>query len=124
MADMEAQVAQALPTELERQSEASKTLVVSEAEGGPTVNGVVDLEALAMAAVGAVAGGPWAWALDRRLRLRRGRPMRPAQVAELDTLAPAVGPPAVTFASQASDELPDPAQHTYPPSGARSAGRP
>jgi hypothetical protein len=58
MADMEAQVAQALRTELERQSEASKALVVSEADDGLTVNGVVDLEALAMAAVGAVAGGP------------------------------------------------------------------
>jgi hypothetical protein len=58
MADMEAQVAEALRTELERQAEATKTLIVTEADGGLTVYGIVDLEALAMAAVGAVAGGP------------------------------------------------------------------
>lgn len=58
MADMEAQVAEALRTELQRQAEAGKTLIVTEAEGGLTVYGLVDLEALAMAAVGAVAGGP------------------------------------------------------------------
>lgn len=58
MADMEAQVAEALRTELERQAEATKTLIVTQAEGGLTVYGIVDLEALAMAAVGAVAGGP------------------------------------------------------------------
>ena len=57
MADMEAQVAEALRTELERQAEA-KTLIVTQADGGLTVYGIVDLEALAMAAVGAVAGGP------------------------------------------------------------------
>lgn len=56
--DMEAQVAEALRTELERQAEATKTLIVTQAEGGLTVYGIVDLEALAMAAVGAVAGGP------------------------------------------------------------------
>ena len=58
MADMEAQVVEALRTELERQAEATKTLIVTQAEGGLTVYGIVDLEALAMAAVGAVAGGP------------------------------------------------------------------
>lgn len=58
MADMEAQVAEALRTELQRQAEATKTLIVTQAEGGLTVYGIVDLEALAMAAVGAVAGGP------------------------------------------------------------------
>ncbi|HEY0600893.1 hypothetical protein [Brevundimonas sp.] len=58
MADMEAQVAEALRTELERQAEATKTLIVTQADGGLTVYGIVDLEALAMAAVGAVAGGP------------------------------------------------------------------
>ena len=58
MADMEAQVAEALLGELQRQAEASKTLIVTRSEGGLTVYGLVDLEALAMAAVGAVAGGP------------------------------------------------------------------
>ena len=58
MADMEAQVAEALRGELQRQADAGKTLIVTEAEGGLTVYGRVDLEALAMAAVGAVAGGP------------------------------------------------------------------
>ena len=58
MADMEAQVAEALRTALERQAEATNTLIVTPAAAGLTVYGVVDLEALAMAAVGAVAGGP------------------------------------------------------------------
>lgn len=58
MADMEAQVAEALRNELQRQADAGRTLIVTEAEGGLTVYGLVDLEALAMAAVGAVAGGP------------------------------------------------------------------
>ncbi|HYD26230.1 hypothetical protein [Brevundimonas sp.] len=58
MADMEAQVAEALRTELERQAEATKTLIVTPTGDRLTVNGIVDLEALAMAAVGAVAGGP------------------------------------------------------------------
>ncbi|HYC97736.1 hypothetical protein [Brevundimonas sp.] len=58
MADMEAQVVEALRTELERQAEATNTLIVTQADGALTVYGVVDLEALAMAVVGAVAGGP------------------------------------------------------------------
>lgn len=58
MADMEAQVVEALRTELERQAEATNTLIVTPADGALTVYGVVDLEALAMAVVGAVAGGP------------------------------------------------------------------
>ena len=58
MADMEAQIVEALRTELERQAEASRNLAVTRTGDGLTVNGVVDLEALAMAAVGAVAGGP------------------------------------------------------------------
>lgn len=56
--DMEQQVREAIVQELRRQSEN---------EGGPsvegeqrtfTVNGPIDLEALSMAVVGAVAGGP------------------------------------------------------------------
>jgi len=58
MADMEAQVAEALRTELERQAEAGNGLTVTGSDGGLTINGTIDLEALAMAAVGSVAGGP------------------------------------------------------------------
>ena len=58
--DMEAQVRDALRQELERQAEASEGALRVQAagEGGVDVRGVVDLEALAMAVVGAVAGGP------------------------------------------------------------------
>jgi len=56
--DMEAQVREAILDELTRQAEAGG-LKVDKAEGGAvTVNGRVDLETLAMAIVGAVAGGP------------------------------------------------------------------
>jgi hypothetical protein len=58
MADLEAQVATAVRRELERQAEATKDLSVSASEGTVTVHGPIDVEALAMALVGAVAGGP------------------------------------------------------------------
>jgi len=58
MADLEAQVAAAVRRELERQAEATNNLSVSGSDGTLTVHGTVDLEALAMALVGAVAGGP------------------------------------------------------------------
>ena len=58
MADMEAQVAAAVRRELERQAETTKDLSVSGSEGTLTVHGPIDLEALAMALVGTVAGGP------------------------------------------------------------------
>lgn len=58
MADLEAQVAAAVRRELERQAEATKDLSVSGFDGTLTVHGPIDLEALAMALVGAVAGGP------------------------------------------------------------------
>ncbi|NJC39951.1 hypothetical protein GGQ87_000209 [Brevundimonas alba] len=58
MAGMEAQVAEALRTELERQAETTEGLSVTRSDGGLAINGTIDLEALAMAAVGSVAGGP------------------------------------------------------------------
>lgn len=58
MADLEAQVAAAVRRELERQAEATKDLSISGSDGTLTVHGPIDLEALAMALVGAVAGGP------------------------------------------------------------------
>ena len=56
--DLEAQVAAAVRRELERQAEVAKELTVSGSESTLTVHGPIDLEALAMALVGAVAGGP------------------------------------------------------------------
>jgi hypothetical protein len=58
--DMEQQVAEAVTAELRRQAELSGgALTVSEAgEGRLSVSGTVSLEELAMAVVGAVAGGP------------------------------------------------------------------
>lgn len=57
--DMEGQIAEAIRTELSRQAEASKgRLTVGDAEQGLDVRGPVDLEALAMAIAGSVAGGP------------------------------------------------------------------
>ena len=44
--------------ELERQAQSGKDLAVTGTAGAATVHGTVDLEALAMAVVGAVAGGP------------------------------------------------------------------
>jgi hypothetical protein len=58
--DMEQQVVEALVAELQRQAEGPESrLEVGTPEAGAlTVNGVVNLEELAMALVGAVAGGP------------------------------------------------------------------
>ena len=56
--DMEAQVAKAIRTELERQAEQNPGLGLEASESAITVHGRIDLEALAMAVVGAVAGGP------------------------------------------------------------------
>ncbi len=56
--DMEAQVREAILDELTRQAEAGGLTVQPEDEGAVTLNGRVDLETLAMAVVGAVAGGP------------------------------------------------------------------
>lgn len=56
--DMEAQVVKALRAELERQAGQSPDLTVANENGACTLHGPVDLEALAMAVVGAVAGGP------------------------------------------------------------------
>jgi hypothetical protein len=57
--DLEGQVVAALREELDRQAQDPSTgLVLSEVAGRTQVSGVLDLEALAMAVVGAVAGGP------------------------------------------------------------------
>ena len=57
--DMEASVGDAIVAELERQAEAGEgALRVRRDDGGLVIEGRVDLEALAMAVVGAVAGGP------------------------------------------------------------------
>ncbi len=56
--DMEAQVARAIRAELERQAEQASDLRVTDGDGALTIHGPVDLEALAMAVVGTVAGGP------------------------------------------------------------------
>ena len=55
--DMEELVRDAIVAELKRQSDGGLR-VGSEGEGAVDVQGRVDLEALAMAVVGAVAGGP------------------------------------------------------------------
>ena len=57
--DMEAQVIEAIRLELDRQADdPSSGLLISELGPRTQVSGMVDLEALAMAIVGAVAGGP------------------------------------------------------------------
>lgn len=57
--DMEAQIVVALRRELERQAEQNPDLTVERDEAGAvTVDGRLDLEAMAMAVAGAVAGGP------------------------------------------------------------------
>jgi hypothetical protein len=58
--DMEQQVVEAITTELKRQAELSggALKVAGGADGRLTVQGVINLETLAMAVVGAVAGGP------------------------------------------------------------------
>ena len=56
--DMEAKVRDAIVDELKRQAADGRGLTVEPGEGAAEVQGRVDLEALAMAVVGAVAGGP------------------------------------------------------------------
>jgi hypothetical protein len=56
--DMEEQVREAIVAELKRQAEAGDGLSVSAEEASLSVDGRVDLDALAMAVVGALAGGP------------------------------------------------------------------
>lgn len=56
--DMEAQIVVALRRELERQAEQNPSLTVALDDGAAAVDGRLDLEALAMAVAGAVAGGP------------------------------------------------------------------
>lgn len=57
--DMEEMVRDAIVAELKRQSEGGGGLQLRAAgEGAVDLQGRVDLEALAMAVVGAVAGGP------------------------------------------------------------------
>ena len=58
--DMEEKVVEAITAELQRQSEASggRLSVKPDDQGGVSLNGRVDLEALAMVAVGTLAGGP------------------------------------------------------------------
>jgi hypothetical protein len=57
--DMEGQVAEAIVDELQRQAEASAGDLSLTADGGRLdIRGTIDLDALAMAVVGAVAGGP------------------------------------------------------------------
>lgn len=58
MADMESQIVEALRTELARQAEEESDLSVEGAGSQVSIQGKVDLEALAMAVVGRVAGGP------------------------------------------------------------------
>lgn len=56
---MEARIAEALRFELERQGEDPESqLIVNDVAGSLNVSGPVDLEALAMAVAGSVAGGP------------------------------------------------------------------
>jgi hypothetical protein len=57
--DMEGRIAEVIREELARQAEASENaLIVANLDGRLRVSGEVDLESLAMAVVGAVAGGP------------------------------------------------------------------
>jgi hypothetical protein len=56
--DLEEQVREAILSELTRQSETGGASVRPDGEGAVIVEGRVDMEALAMAVVGAVAGGP------------------------------------------------------------------
>ena len=56
--DMEELVRDAIVAELKRQADGGGLTVKTEGEGAATIDGRVDLEALTMAVVGAVAGGP------------------------------------------------------------------
>lgn len=57
MQDMEARIVERIRAELERQADESG-LMISDLPGVVRLSGDVDLEALAMAVVGALAGGP------------------------------------------------------------------
>jgi hypothetical protein len=56
--DMEEQVREAIVAELQRQSEAGEGLSVNADDEAMSIQGRIDLDALAMAVVGALAGGP------------------------------------------------------------------
>lgn len=56
--DMEEQVRDAILAELTRQAEEGGARLTPDGDGAVVLNGRVDLEALAMAVVGRVAGGP------------------------------------------------------------------
>lgn len=58
--DLEAQVREAIIAEVQRQAEASEGRLVTRRrqDGVLEVDGALDLEALSMAVVGALAGGP------------------------------------------------------------------
>ena len=56
--DMEDLVRDAIVAELKRQADGGDLRVQSVGEGAVSLDGRVDLEALSMAVVGAVAGGP------------------------------------------------------------------
>lgn len=56
--DLEQQVREAILAELTRQAEEGGATVRPDGEGAVVVEGRIDLETLAMAVVGAVAGGP------------------------------------------------------------------
>jgi hypothetical protein len=56
--DMEDQITQAITAELERQAEDGGLKVEDPRDGMLRLEGRIDLEALAMAVAGAVAGGP------------------------------------------------------------------
>ena len=56
--DLQAQIAEAIVAELKRQSAEGSELTIEASRGSAEISGHVDLEALAMAVSGAVAGGP------------------------------------------------------------------
>lgn len=58
MADMESQIVEALRAELTRQAAEESDLSVEGSGSQVSVQGKIDLEALAMAVAGRVAGGP------------------------------------------------------------------
>jgi hypothetical protein len=56
--DLEAQVVKAIEEELQRQAEEAGLHIGAKRPGSLDIAGTINLEALAMAVVGAVAGGP------------------------------------------------------------------
>jgi hypothetical protein len=56
--DMEEQVREAIVAELQRQAEAGGDLSVKADDESLSIQGRIDLDSLAMAVVGALAGGP------------------------------------------------------------------